>query len=87
MKPLVQPQVNLNGTSRRELVDQQRAIINAGDVMLRAMANAMPHGRDYQFKPDEHPGARDAWIERIEALEALMKEIEDHALEIQRGGK
>jgi hypothetical protein len=84
MKPLVQPQVNLNGTARKELVEQQLKVWDAMHALTEAMAQAMPHGRDYQFRPAEYAPAREAWLERMLAVHAMQKEIADHAAAIQQ---
>ena len=41
------PRVHLNGTSRDELVAQQRAVYDAADALLAALRQATPNGRDY----------------------------------------
>lgn len=84
MRVLIQPQVNLNGTSRHELVQQQREVLAALHLLQKTMASATPHGRDYQFRPDEYPQARLAWIERMEMVGNLYREIQAHALAIQK---
>ena len=49
MKPLVPPQINLNGTSREALVEQQADVVTALATLLKAMSYAFPNGRDYQL--------------------------------------
>lgn len=82
MRPLVLPQISLNGTDRQSLVDQQRDVITALDAVIHAMAQAMPHGRDYQYRPAAYPLARDAWVERMSGLVDLKREIERHGVAI-----
>jgi hypothetical protein len=83
MKPLTLPQVNLNGTSREQLVEQQRNVMHALDALQKAMQEAAPHGRDYQPRPAEFKPAREAWLERMQVIGAMREEIEAHALAIQ----
>lgn len=46
------PQVNNNGTSKKDLMEQLIAVAHAGREMQKALSNAAPHGRDYQtLKP------------------------------------
>lgn len=45
---VVAPIVNLNGATKRSLLDQQAAVIGALDMLRKALANAHPHGRDFQ---------------------------------------
>ena len=82
MKPLVLPQVNLNGTSRQCLVEQQSSVLHVLRSLLKVMAQAYPNGRDYQLRPAEYPPAREAWEERMQIIENMRKEIEAHALAI-----
>lgn len=83
MRSLVKPQISINGTDRQALVDQQRRVLNALDDLVTAMSHAIPHGRDYQYRPEEYPAARDAWIERMSGIVDLKDEITAHALAIQ----
>ena len=46
---VVAPIVNLNGASHGALRDEQAAVIDALDMLRKALANARPHGRDFQI--------------------------------------
>lgn len=83
--PLVKPQVNLNGTSREQLVEQQCDVMAALRAVTAAMGEASPNGRDYQLRPAEYQGAREAWTQRMIVIARLYDEIEQHALAIQEG--
>jgi len=83
MRNLIQPQISLNGTDRQSLLDQQRRVLEALDDLVTAMSHAIPHGRDYQYRPAEYPLARDAWIERMSAIVDLKDEITAHAIKMQ----
>lgn len=85
MTPLVKPQVNLNGTSREQLVEQQADVMEALRGVMKAMCEAVPNGRDYQLRPAELTPAVAAWNERRAMINALYNEIEQHALAIQEG--
>lgn len=82
--PLVPPEVNLNGTSIDELLDQQMQVIKDLDALMEAMAQASPHGRDYQTSGGDklYAIARAAWLHRRLLLETLRKEIEAYAMAI-----
>ena len=82
MKPLVPPQINLNGTSREALVEQQADVVTALGALLKAMSDAFPNGRDYQLRPAEYAPAREAWEERMQAVATMHREIEAHAIAI-----
>jgi len=85
-KNLVPPQININGTSRRELVQQQLDVLRTLRALQQAMVDAMPNGRDYQIRPSEAPAARAAWMDRIAIIYEMTQEIEKHAMAIQDGG-
>jgi hypothetical protein len=87
MKPLVLPQINLNGSPRERLVEQQCDVLAAIRELLKAMQEASPNGRDYQFRPAELQPALEAWSQRWVMIDDLRKEIEEHALAIQESGK
>ena len=85
---LVKPIVNLNGTSREALVEQQMDVVTAADALIKAMANAMPHPRDFQTTaPGTYEAARDAYAARLELVLRIRDEMEQHALDIQQGGR
>ena len=80
--PLVLPQINLNGTSKQQLVEQQLDVAAKLRHLLKAMGAAAPHGRDYQFRPAEYRTAGTAWAERAAVIYDMLKEVEAHALAI-----
>lgn len=49
---LVGPRANLNGTSKKELLDQYSKALSALLAAQEALAQMSPHGRDYQTLPD-----------------------------------
>ncbi len=81
---LVLPQISLNGSHPDDLMAQQSAIITALAQLQRRMAAARPHGRDYQYSPNESVQARDAWTAREQLVEALMRDLVEHAKAINR---
>ena len=81
---LVLPQVSINGSHPDDLFAPQSAIITALAQLQRRMAAARPHGRDYQYRPNEYVQARDAWTAREALLLALQQDLVDHAKGIQR---
>lgn len=66
------PTVNLNGTSRESLIEQQTDVLNALYEVQEALRHAVPNGRD--FVPQGSPAAR-------EALSAALRE---HYSRVQR---
>jgi hypothetical protein len=65
------PQVNLNGTSKAELIAQQDAVAKATEALARALLQAYPHGRDYVFRPHELQAAQDEHADDYRALDAI----------------
>ena len=47
------PIVNLNGESRESLLEKHVAVYYAARNLRQALANAAPHGRDYQTEPND----------------------------------
>jgi flagellar biosynthesis chaperone FliJ len=93
LKSLVQPVINLNGTSKESLVKQLRHVLDALRQVESALAGAQPHGRDYQNSPltgeNGVYAAQDAWNERRVMITKLKQEIEEHTFKIsqQTGGR
>ena len=93
MKSLIYPTVNLNGTSKAQLVEQLMEVMNALRLTEKAMAEASPNGRDYQNSPMTGENgvyaAQDAWNERRQMIAKLGQEIEQYAFHIsqQKGGR
>jgi hypothetical protein len=84
MKPLLPPQINLNGSPRERLVEQQCDVLRALRELQKAMGEASPNGRDYQTMPmGTFSRAQEAWQERWQVIEDMHREIEAHALAIQ----
>lgn len=87
MRYLVQPIVNLNGSTRKQLVEQQLAVIDALNETLSAMAEAMPHGRDYQTQaPGTYQAARDAYLDRRAEIVKLRDELEAYVANLCDAG-
>ena len=86
-KVAVLPIVNMNGTSKEELLFQYRAIMAFTKAALSAACEARPHGRDYQCnrEPDAAQTARFDYETKVVArlaavadyLEALLIGIND----------
>ena len=83
-KNLIPQIVNLNGTGAAQLVGNYRAVVEAIDTLQAALADAAPHGRDYQTQPGTYPAAREAWLQRMQVIALLKLEMMDCALNVQR---
>lgn len=74
---LVIPQVNLNGTSKNQLLEQYKKSIIALRNAHDALCNASPHGRDYQtMSPETYRIARMQHTNRTERLSTVTNELE-----------
>lgn len=85
LRPLIEPRVNLNGTSKDELVRQYTKVMRKLSDTLGLMGEAMPHGRDFQTmnNPEFHAEqARKAWRERMTIIRELRDEIAYFAISI-----
>lgn len=80
---LMVPVVNINGTSRDELVrvrlDAALAILDA----LHMLRKLRPHGRDYPGTPDTYQRDLSIYEDRFDSLHQIMNEIDDEAEQIQ----
>ena len=90
MRPLITPRVNLNGTSKRELVHQQMEICQAIGALQSAMRQATPNGRDFQTVENGDRlcnEARNAFNDRYNALTTMFEEFQQLAIDIQKQGE
>jgi uncharacterized Ntn-hydrolase superfamily protein len=72
------PTLNLNGTSGAELLEQVNAVLAALRDTHKAMADAGPHGRDYQHDAtgESYRVARGEHIERMQTVYNLISAYE-----------
>ncbi len=85
MSQLIRPNVNINGTSRADLVTQRRAVNEAALALIEALKQMTPNGRDYPGDPDGAQRDRGIHYARIAAIELLRDAVVHEALAIQRG--
>jgi hypothetical protein len=80
---IVAPVVNLNGTSKNELLAQLFVACDAVENARKALGQMTPNGRDYQTAP---AGTFDKAIvqhlERVKALETVLHDLEVISLKI-----
>ena len=75
----------LNGTSREELMEQRRLLLEALNGALRALQDAAPHGRDFQTG-GSYPLAVEAHSRRYSALSEMVGEVYEELAAIQFRG-
>jgi hypothetical protein len=86
MKSLIVPQVNLNGTDARSLVEQTMKVVRTLRAAAEDCRQAWPHGRDYPNSLiDGENGvykAQDAWRERVVAISRIADDFEQVAVAV-----
>lgn len=75
------PHININGTSREELVRQQMNFLKTLDGAIEALKQAAPHGRDY-ITDEDYQKARVEYVERGGHLYRMRQEVENTLFEI-----
>lgn len=84
---IMRPFVNINGTSRKELIDQRLDAAVAVNAALAALQKTLPHGRDYIGDPARYDHDRSVHWKRVDKLKELYDELHEEALQIQNGGR
>jgi broad specificity polyphosphatase/5'/3'-nucleotidase SurE len=79
------PTVHINGTGKRELLEQLSRAAHALREADAALAQATPHDRDYYVQgPSEGPQARREHADRRARIQEVITELEVIAAEIFR---
>lgn len=78
---VIVPNVNLNGTSKEELVNQRRAARDALRKALSRLCEMRPHGRDY-FDLNELRDAQIMHEARIKKVNEILDELFTESMEI-----
>ena len=66
---MIYPRVHLNGTSRKELLEQLETAYRALNTAYACVQSAFPHARDYYVLPDSaYTQARHEWHARLSAI-------------------
>lgn len=82
---IMQPIVNINGTSRDELVKMRIEARRAIHEALRALQELSPHGRDYIGDRDAWKRDSDIYCERFRTLDAMANDLLDEGVAIMEG--
>jgi hypothetical protein len=82
---IMQPIVNINGTSRDELVKMRIEARRAIHEALRALQELSPHGRDYIGNRDAWKRDSDIYCERFRTLDAMANDLLDEGVAIMEG--
>jgi hypothetical protein len=77
---IIKPTININGTSARELLEQQVTAITTLRAAISTVQAAAPNGRDYQTAlPGMFHLAQVGHADRLARLESVMSELEQIA--------
>lgn len=76
---IIRPILNINGTSRDELVDQRRAVADALRDVVEAMRHMVPNGRDYPGDYDRLQRDRFTHFARMDQINKLYNDIIEEA--------
>jgi len=79
---LIPPIVNLNGSSRADLIEQYLAVGRVAYNLREAMSACVPHGRDYPMSPVDAGLAREAHFEFYRIILELEKQYIEVALDL-----
>lgn len=86
--PRTVPQVNNNGTSRGELIEQRQMTRAALNMTIKLLCEQVPHGRDFQTVDRErYDEARALHNVRLNILQELADDLQAEALAILHQGK
>lgn len=83
---LIIPSIHSNGTGPKALVEQRCEIAHAARALQEALQAGAPHGRDFYTQPDPEAfkKANAIHVERLRMVEALIKDVTEEAIDIQK---
>lgn len=84
--PIMNPALNINGTSAHSLVADRRKVMTALKDAMDAMTALQPHGRDYVGKDHQYSLDRALHQERQLMLVRLHDDIMNETLDIHEKG-
>ena len=84
---MIQPIVNINGTSRDELVQHRHDAVKLLDSLIQVLMYGAPNGRDYPGRQDRFAEDRQTHFDRLYTLGALRDELTREAVHIINQGK
>ena len=80
---MMRPIINNNGDTRESLVDQRRAVIDALRVVVKALWETAPNGRNYIGNAERFAADKAIYAARFAMLDQISNEITDEALAIK----
>lgn len=83
MIPFIKPTINLNGSSRDDLIEPRREAFDHLQAAIEALRKATPHGRDYPGDPERCSRDREEHFARLGQLQALSDRLMHEAVLIK----
>lgn len=80
---MIQPIININGTSKDDLINPRLEACDLIMDAIEALRNATPNGRDYPGDTERCLADRQKHYDRLNALRSLHIQIFDEALAIK----
>ena len=77
---LMNPSININGTSRASLIQARRDAMDSIRVAMEKLGETRPHGRDYVGRDHQYSLDRALYQERFAKLDSLFNDLQDEAL-------
>lgn len=85
MPAIMVPSVHMNGDTRTELQDINRAAYDAADKLIDALIAAAPNGRNFYKQGDDAMGkALAQHYSRVHRVEGIKAELEEIVLSLMR---
>lgn len=80
---VIAPTIHLNGTSGADLIDQNREVFDALQIVLKKMREATPHGRDYYVQgPEAYATARREFEARYAQVQLVADTYEEILIQV-----
>lgn len=79
---MITPQLNINGTSARDLIEPRREAMDHLMNAIEALSQVVPNGRDYPGNATACTADREEHYDRIKAIKAIREAIYAEALYI-----
>jgi hypothetical protein len=82
---MITPTLNINGTSKEELIRGRIDGIDAIEAAIKILKLITPNGRDYPSNVDQCIADRNEHYARINQLRDVQDQLLEEALYLQRG--
>ena len=83
---MIRPTININGTSKDDLIDPRIKAMGLLRDAIEALKQVTPNGRDYPGDDAPYAADREEHYRRINAMNAIRDAIYEEAIRIKLGG-